>query len=148
MVRSWISVLYNEGHYEQMIVLKKFGNKIKQMKKILITGGAGFVGSHLSKRLLNEGNEVICLDNYFTGDKKNIGRLLDHPYFLKWYVTTSPSPIMLRWMKFTSGLSASPVHYQYNPRQSRPRLWNYIMFWVWLNGLKQKSYKPVPLSLW
>ena len=51
------------------------------MKKILITGGAGFVGSHLCKRLLNEGNEVICLDNYFTGAKKNIVELLDHPYF-------------------------------------------------------------------
>ena len=51
------------------------------MKKILITGGAGFVGSHLSERLLNEGNEVLCLDNYFTGDKKNILKLLDNPYF-------------------------------------------------------------------
>ena len=51
------------------------------MKKILITGGAGFIGSHLSKKLLNEGNEVICLDNFFTGSKKNILELLSNPLF-------------------------------------------------------------------
>ena len=51
------------------------------MKRILITGGAGFVGSHLCERLLIEGNEVICLDNYFTGSKKNIEHLMDHHYF-------------------------------------------------------------------
>lgn len=51
------------------------------MKKILVTGGAGFVGSHLCKRLLAEGNEVICLDNYFTGSKQNIIELLENPYF-------------------------------------------------------------------
>ena len=51
------------------------------MKKILVTGGAGFIGSHLCERLLNEGNEVICLDNYFTGSKKNIKQLLKNPYF-------------------------------------------------------------------
>ena len=48
------------------------------MKKILVTGGAGFVGSHLCDRLLKDGNEVICLDNYFTGNKQNIIHLLDH----------------------------------------------------------------------
>ena len=51
------------------------------MKKIVVIGGVAFVGSHLCKRLLNEGNEVICLDNYFTGNKKNIVELLDNPYF-------------------------------------------------------------------
>ena len=51
------------------------------MKKISVTGGAGFVGSHLCKRLLAEGNEVICLDNYFTGSKQNINELLENPYF-------------------------------------------------------------------
>ena len=51
------------------------------MKKILVTGGAGFIGSHLCERLLNEGNEVICLDNYFTGSKRNVVHLLDNPFF-------------------------------------------------------------------
>ncbi|HPT32991.1 MAG TPA: GDP-mannose 4,6-dehydratase [Prolixibacteraceae bacterium] len=49
-------------------------------KKVLVTGGAGFVGSHLCERLLNDGNEVVCLDNYFTGQKQNIVHLLGHPY--------------------------------------------------------------------
>ena len=51
------------------------------MKRILVTGGAGFVGSHLCERLLNDGNEVICLDNFFTGSKTNIVHLLSNPYF-------------------------------------------------------------------
>jgi UDP-glucuronate decarboxylase len=51
------------------------------MKKILVTGGAGFLGSHLCDKLLAKGNEVICMDNYFTGRKKNIVHLLDNPYF-------------------------------------------------------------------
>ena len=51
------------------------------MKKILVTGGAGFVGSHLCERLLKEGNEVICCDNYFTGRKQNIFHLLDNNNF-------------------------------------------------------------------
>lgn len=50
-------------------------------KRILVTGGAGFIGSHLSEKLLNEGNEVICVDNFFTGNKQNIIHLLDNPYF-------------------------------------------------------------------
>ncbi len=50
-------------------------------KKILITGGAGFIGSHLCKRLLHEGNEVLCLDNFFTGSKSNIVELMSNPFF-------------------------------------------------------------------
>ena len=51
------------------------------MKRILITGGAGFIGSHLCERLINEGNEIICLDNFFTGSKENIVHLIANPYF-------------------------------------------------------------------
>ncbi len=51
------------------------------MKKILVTGGAGFIGSHLCERLLNEGNEVVCLDNYFSGKKENVVALMSNPYF-------------------------------------------------------------------
>ncbi len=85
------------------------------MKKILITGGAGFVGSHLCKRLLNEGNEVICLDNYFTGAKKNIVELLDHPYFeMVRHDITEPYYAEVDEI-YNLACPASPVHYQYNP---------------------------------
>jgi len=85
------------------------------MKKILITGGAGFVGSHLCKRLLNEGNEVLCLDNYFTGDKKNILKLLDNPYFeMIRHDITEPYYAEVDEI-YNLACPASPVHYQFNP---------------------------------
>lgn len=85
------------------------------MKKILITGGAGFVGSHLCKRLLNEGNEVICLDNYFTGGKKNIIELLDNPYFeMVRHDITAPYFAEVDEI-YNLACPASPVHYQHNP---------------------------------
>jgi UDP-glucuronate decarboxylase len=85
------------------------------MKKILITGGAGFVGSHLCKRLLNEGNEVICLDNYFTGAKSNIIDLLDHRYFeMVRHDITEPYYAEVDEI-YNLACPASPVHYQYNP---------------------------------
>ncbi len=85
------------------------------MKKILITGGAGFLGSHLSERLLNEGNEVICLDNYFTGSKDNILHLLDNPYFeLVRHDVTMPYFVEVDEI-YNLACPASPVHYQYNP---------------------------------
>jgi len=85
------------------------------MKKILITGGAGFVGSHLCERLLNEGNEVICLDNYFTGDKKNIIKLLDKPYFeMVRHDITEPYYAEVDEI-YNLACPASPVHYQFNP---------------------------------
>jgi len=85
------------------------------MKKILVTGGAGFIGSHLCERLLNERNEVICLDNYFTGSKQNIAHLLSNPYFelIRHDVTM---PIFLEVDEiYNLACPASPVHYQYNP---------------------------------
>lgn len=85
------------------------------MKKILITGGAGFVGSHLCKRLLNEGNEVICLDNYFTGTKSNIIELLDNPYFEMVRHDITESYYAEVDEIYNLACPASPVHYQYNP---------------------------------
>ncbi|MPQ47762.1 NAD-dependent epimerase/dehydratase family protein [Marinifilum sp. N1E240] len=85
------------------------------MKRVLVTGGAGFIGSHLCERLLREGNDVICLDNYFTGAKKNIAHLLDNPYFeLVRHDVTSPYFAEVDEI-YNMACPASPVHYQYNP---------------------------------
>ncbi len=83
-------------------------------KRILVTGGAGFLGSHLCERLLNEGNEVICLDNYFTGNKQNIVHLLDNPYFeLIRHDVTMPFFIEVDEI-YNLACPASPIHYRYN----------------------------------
>jgi UDP-glucuronate decarboxylase len=85
------------------------------MKKILVTGGAGFIGSHLCERLLNEGNEVLCLDNYFTGAKKNIIHLLDNPFFeIIRHDITQPYFAEVDEI-YNLACPASPIHYQYNP---------------------------------
>jgi UDP-glucuronate decarboxylase len=85
------------------------------MKKILVTGGAGFLGSHLCEKLLNEGNEVICIDNYFTGSKKNIVHLLDNPYFeVVRHDVIAPYFVEVDEI-YNLACPASPIHYQYNP---------------------------------
>lgn len=85
------------------------------MKRILITGGAGFIGSHLSEKLLNDGNDVICLDNFFTGSKNNIRHLIGNKHFelvrhdvIKEYLAEVDQIYNL-------ACPASPIHYQYNP---------------------------------
>jgi UDP-glucuronate decarboxylase len=83
-------------------------------KKILVTGGAGFLGSHLCERLLNDGNEVVCLDNYFTGQKQNIVALINNPYFeLIRHDVTMPFFIEVDEI-YNLACPASPIHYQYN----------------------------------
>ncbi len=85
------------------------------MKRILVTGGAGFIGSHLCERLLNEGNDVICLDNFFTGSKKNVVHLLGHPFFeLVRHDVTQTYYAEVDEI-YNLACPASPVHYQYNP---------------------------------
>jgi UDP-glucuronate decarboxylase len=85
------------------------------MKRILVTGGAGFIGSHLCERLLKEGNDVICMDNYFTGSKSNVVHLMDHPYFeLVRHDVTNPYMVEVDQI-YNLACPASPVHYQYNP---------------------------------
>ena len=88
------------------------------MKKILVTGGAGFIGSHLCKKLLGQGNDVLCVDNYFTGTKENISDLLSSPYFeairhdicFPLYVEVDEI--------YNLACPASPIHYQYDPVQT------------------------------
>ncbi len=83
-------------------------------KKILVTGGAGFIGSHLCELLLSQGNEVLCLDNFFTGSKKNIIHLLDNPNF-EFIRHDIINPITIEVEQiYNLACPASPVHYQYN----------------------------------
>lgn len=83
-------------------------------KRILVTGGAGFLGSHLCERLLNEGNEVICLDNFFTGDKSNVVHLVDNPFFeLVRHDVIAPYFAEVDQI-YNLACPASPIHYQYN----------------------------------
>ena len=85
------------------------------MKQILVTGGAGFIGSHLCERLLKDGNNVICMDNYFTGLKQNIVHLLDNPYFeLVRHDVTFPYYVEVDEI-YTLACPASPIHYQFDP---------------------------------
>ncbi len=84
------------------------------MKRILVTGGAGFLGSHLCKRLLAEGNEVICLDNYFTGSKRNILPLMNEPYFEPVRADVCTPYFAEVDEIYNLACPASPVHYQYN----------------------------------
>ena len=86
--------------------------------KILITGGAGFIGSHLCERLINDGNDVLCVDNYFTGTKSNIVHLLDnHQFELMRHDVTFPLYVEVDQI-YNMACPASPIHYQYDPVQT------------------------------
>ena len=106
---------YSKNHYIK--VWYNFLN-IKNMKKVLVTGGAGFIGSHLCKKLLEQGNDVLCIDNYFTGTKENISDLFSSPYFeairhdicFPLYVEVDEI--------YNLACPASPIHYQHDPVQT------------------------------
>ncbi len=87
-------------------------------KRILVTGGAGFLGSHLCSRLLKHGHEVLCLDNYFTGNKENILHLLENPFFeLIRHDITFPLYVEVNEI-YNLACPASPIHYQHDPVQT------------------------------
>src|SRR3954469_25591594 len=93
-------------------------NEGKVTKKILVTGGAGFIGSHLCERLIDAGEDVLCVDNYFTGSKKNIEHLLRHPLFeIMRHDVSFPLYVEVERI-FNLACPASPVHYQFDPVQT------------------------------
>lgn len=96
-------------------LIQQHNNNQKMIKKkVLVTGGAGFIGSHLCDRLLKDGNEVVCLDNFFTGQKQNIVHLLQNPFFeLIRHDVTMPFFIEVDEI-YNLACPASPIHYQYN----------------------------------
>jgi len=88
------------------------------MKRTLVTGGAGFLGSHLCDRLLHDGHDVLCVDNFFTGSKRNVAHMLTHPYFeLMRHDVTFPLYVEVERI-FNLACPASPVHYQHDPVQT------------------------------
>jgi len=87
-------------------------------KKVLITGGAGFLGSHLCERILTDGHEVICVDNFYTGQKENIVHLMDNPYFeVIRHDITFPLYVEVDEI-YNLACPASPIHYQFDPVQT------------------------------
>lgn len=88
------------------------------MKKVLVTGGAGFLGSHLCEKLLAQGHDVLCVDNFYTGDKNNIRHLLGHPNFeLMRHDVTFPLYVEVEEI-YNLACPASPIHYQHDPVQT------------------------------
>lgn len=95
--------------------MNKRNEQIPQAKTVLVTGGAGFIGSHLCEQLLEAGNEVICMDNFFTGSKQNIRHLLKDPHFeLVRHDIVHPTFVEVDQI-YNLACPASPIHYQYNP---------------------------------
>jgi UDP-glucuronate decarboxylase len=87
-------------------------------KRPLVTGGAGFIGSHLCERLLNEGHEVLCVDNFYTGRRSNIAHLLSNPYFeVLRHDICFPLYVEVDEI-YNLACPASPIHYQFDPVQT------------------------------
>lgn len=116
------------------------------MKRILVTGGAGFIGSHLCTRLIEEGNIVICLDNFFTGSKENISYLIGHPRFeLIEHDIINPF-----WTDvdeiYNLACPASPIHYQHDAIKRLRRLSSArLICWDWRSVTKQKYFRLLPV---
>ena len=91
---------------------------MKKRKKIVVTGGAGFLGSHLCERLLQEGDEVLCVDNFFTGTKANIERLIPHPHFRYFEFDVVIALNVIVDEIYNLACPASPIHYQHDPVQT------------------------------
>src|SRR5438105_6884121 len=109
--------------------------------RILVTGGAGFIGSHLCDRLIADGQEVICLDNFFTGRRANIFHLLDNRRFelLRHDVT---EPILLEVDQvYNLACPASPIHYQYNPAKT---VKTHVIAALNTLGLAKRPRAPLP----
>ncbi len=93
-------------------------SNVKNRERVLISGGAGFIGSHLCERLLKEGRETICVDNFYTGTKENIVHLMDNPYFeIVRHDVTFPLYIEVDQI-YNLACPASPIHYQFDPVQT------------------------------
>lgn len=109
-------------------------------KRILVTGGAGFLGSHLCERLLREGNEVVCVDNFFTGNKQNIIHLMDNPFFeVIRHDVTFPLFVEVDAI-YNLACPASPVHYQFDPVQTTKTS---VMGAINMLGLAKRLRVPV-----
>jgi UDP-glucuronate decarboxylase len=92
--------------------------EVQLQKRILVTGGAGFLGSHLCERLLKEGHDVLCVDNYFTGRRDNIAHLMDHRHFeVMRHDVTFPLFVEVDQIYYLA-CPASPIHYQFDPVQT------------------------------
>ncbi len=93
-------------------------NKVSNRKRILVTGGAGFLGSHLCERLLDDGNDVLCLDNFYSGTKDNINHLIPNPNFeIMRHDVTFPVYVEVDEI-YNLACPASPIHYQWDPVQT------------------------------
>jgi UDP-glucuronate decarboxylase len=100
------------------VAIASFPDAMLPPRRVLVTGGAGFIGSHLCERLLETGCDVLCVDNFFTGTRRNIEHLLDHPRFeIMRHDITFPLYVEVDQI-YNLACPASPVHYQWDPVQT------------------------------